>query len=176
MATFENELQLTGTETRQDIFATVEKYLGSLGLAVANVDSQRPWGGFFVIDETETSDFIGHYFPDLPQSTIEKGGKLSPKILLVEPGKRLSWQYHDRREELWKILSGPVGVITSSDDQQGPVTELAAGETIQFGTGVRHRLVGLDSWGVIAEIWQHTDPNNPSNEDDIVRVEDDFGR
>lgn len=31
-------------------------------------------------------------------------------------------------------------------------------------------------WGVVAEIWQHTDKDNPSNEDDIVRVQDDFGR
>jgi len=37
-------------------------------------------------------------------------------------------------------------------------------------------LVGLDADAIIAEIWQHTDAANPSNEDDIVRVQDDFGR
>jgi mannose-6-phosphate isomerase len=42
--------------------------------------------------------------------------------------------------------------------------------------GERHRLVGLEDWGVIAEIWQHTDASNPSDESDIVRVQDDFGR
>ncbi|MCU0327251.1 MAG: phosphoheptose isomerase, partial [Spirosomaceae bacterium] len=40
----------------------------------------------------------------------------------------------------------------------------------------RHRLVGVNEWGIIAEIWQHTDPKNPSDENDIVRVQDDFGR
>ena len=40
----------------------------------------------------------------------------------------------------------------------------------------RHRLIGLDGWGIVAEIWRHTDAENPSDEDDIVRVQDDFGR
>jgi mannose-6-phosphate isomerase len=170
------ELQITGVETKQELFATVERYLGDLSLGIAQVDSERPWGGFFVIDEAQTANFVSYYFPELPQRDIEKGGKLSPKILLVEPQRRLSWQYHDRREELWKVVSGPVGVITSASDEQGSVRSLQADETIQFGTKTRHRLIGLDSWGVVAEIWQHTDQSNPSDEQDIVRVEDDFGR
>jgi hypothetical protein len=36
--------------------------------------------------------------------------------------------------------------------------------------------VGLNEWGVLAEIWQHINPAHPSDEDDIVRVQDDFGR
>jgi hypothetical protein len=47
---------------------------------------------------------------------------------------------------------------------------------ITLAQGERHRLVGLDVQGVIAEIWQHTDANHPSDEDDIIRVQDDFGR
>ena len=38
------------------------------------------------------------------------------------------------------------------------------------------RLIGLDEFAVIAEIWQHTDASHPSDEYDIVRVQDDFGR
>ena len=170
------EFRILGTETKSEILKLVIQYLDTLGLAVSSVDSERPWGGFFVIDETQTTDFIRAYFPDLPLGDIEKGGRLSPKILIVEPGKRLSWQYHNRREELWKVISGPVGVITSDTDTQSPVAPISSGDTIQFGTQVRHRLVGLETWGVIAEIWQHTDPTNPSNEDDIIRVADDFGR
>jgi hypothetical protein len=41
---------------------------------------------------------------------------------------------------------------------------------------MRHRLVGLGDWGVLAEIWQHTDLQNPSDEEDIVRLQDDYGR
>ena len=40
----------------------------------------------------------------------------------------------------------------------------------------RHRLVGLSDIGVVAEIWIHTDVNNPSDEQDIVRLQDDYSR
>ncbi len=53
---------------------------------------------------------------------------------------------------------------------------LHTGDTITLQQGERHRLVGSDGWGIIAEIWQHTDAANPSDENDIVRVQDDFGR
>ncbi|MFN5440657.1 MAG: phosphoheptose isomerase, partial [Flavobacteriia bacterium] len=96
------------------------------------------------------------------------GGKLSPKLLVVAAGQRLSWQYHNRRAEIWKVVQGTVGIVRSDDDTEGQTIKLAQGE--------RHRLVGLDADAIIAEIWQHTDASNPSNEDDIVRVQDDFGR
>jgi hypothetical protein len=50
-----------------------------------------------------------------------------------------------------------------------------SGAQIKLNQGVRHRLVGLDDYGVVAEIWQHTDAV-PSDEEDIIRVQDDFGR
>lgn len=49
-------------------------------------------------------------------------------------------------------------------------------KTVQTQQRQRHRLVGLETWGVIAEIWMHSDPDAPSDENDIVRLEDDFGR
>lgn len=171
-----SELIIKPGDNKEAVFTAVGDYLGSLSLRSVNIDSQRPWGGFFVLDEAQTSEFINTYFPDLSNDDITRGGKLSPKILIVEPNKRLSWQYHDRREELWKIINGPVGVITSLDDTQSEVRDIQMGEIIQFGTQVRHRLVGLDNWGVVAEIWQHTDPQNPSDESDIIRLQDDFGR
>lgn len=171
-----SELIIEHSANKELVFDAVSKYLGSLSIDVTSIDNQRPWGGFFVINEAQTQDFIKTYFPELPDKDIAKGGKLSPKILVVEPGKRLSWQYHHRREELWKVVAGPIGVITSPDDDQGNIQAVPLGETVQFGTEVRHRLIGLHNWGVVAEIWQHTDPENPSDESDIVRVQDDFGR
>ena len=50
-----------------------------------------------------------------------------------------------------------------------------AGSQLKLNQGVRHRLVGLDDYAVVAEIWQHTD-KVPSDEEDIIRVQDDFGR
>lgn len=171
------ELLLPATDTKEKVFAKVESYLGNLGLRSITTDQERPWGGFFVIDEEQTQLFIDTYFPGYTQDQISQyGSKLSPKILLVEPRKRLSWQYHDRRAELWKTVAGPTGFIEGPTDDQGEVKILPVGETVQHDALVRHRLIGLDNWGVVAEIWQHTDPKNPSDEDDIVRVEDDFGR
>jgi mannose-6-phosphate isomerase len=170
------ELILLPTDTKQTVFTTVANYLRQLHLGTTSVDADRPWGGFFVINELQTADFIQKYFPNLPEEQIAKGGKLSPKILVVEAGKRLSWQYHDRREELWRVVSGPVGIVTSPDDNEGPVQTLESDQVLQFGTHIRHRLLGLENWGIVAEIWQHTDASNPSNEADIVRVTDDFGR
>ncbi len=50
------------------------------------------------------------------------------------------------------------------------------GDVITLKKGERHRLIGLDTWGVVAEFWQHTDAMSPSNEDDIVRLQDDYAR
>ena len=50
------------------------------------------------------------------------------------------------------------------------------GEVIYFDNKERHRLVGLNKIGVVAEIWIHTDLNNPSDENDIVRISDDYKR
>jgi hypothetical protein len=66
--------------------------------------------------------------------------------------------------------------MTSDTDEQQSVETYEAGQSVRLKQGERHRLVGLDDWGILAEIWQHTDPDNPSDEDDIVRVQDDFGR
>lgn len=171
------ELTLPNTENKEEVFASVKQYLGNLGLRAVSIDQARPWGGFFVIDEAQTTEFINVYFPDYPKEQISQyGSKLSPKLLVVEPHKRLSWQYHDRRAELWKTVAGPTGFIEGLTDEQGEVKTLPVGETVQHDAQVRHRLIGLDNWGVVAEIWQHTDPQNPSNEEDIVRIEDDFGR
>ena len=49
-------------------------------------------------------------------------------------------------------------------------------DLIQLNEQERHRLVGLSNIGVVAEIWIHTDINNPSDEQDIVRLQDDYSR
>lgn len=95
---------------------------------------------------------------------------------MVAPHKRLSWQYHHRRAEIWRCIDGEVAVATSVTDQEDQKHVLKVGDKIKLAQGQRHRLVGLDGWGIVAEIWQHTDAANPSDEDDIIRLQDDFGR
>ena len=161
---------------RTEVFNKIEKEVERLGFRIDKQDRSRPWGGFLVLDESQASLFIETYFPHLSLADFAGYEKLSPKILLVAPNKRLSWQYHFRRAEIWKVVGGTAGVVISDTDEQTEVKKLALGDIINLQQGERHRLVGLDEWGIIAEIWQHTDPENPSNEDDIVRVQDDFGR
>ncbi|RZK33541.1 MAG: phosphoheptose isomerase [Hymenobacter sp.] len=161
---------------KQAHFAEVAATLAAQGFVVAHHDHTRPWGGFFVIDESQAQQFADQYFDGRSVEELRISGKLSPKMLLVAPQQRLSWQYHFRRAEIWKVVQGPVGVATSPTDAEGEVKSYAPGALIVLKQGERHRLVGLDGWGVIAEIWQHTHESQPSDEDDIVRVQDDFGR
>ena len=69
-----------------------------------------------------------------------------------------------------------MGIVRSTTDEEGEMLRLEVGETIVLEKGERHRLMGLENWGVVAEFWQHTDPCYPSDEDDIVRVQDDYSR
>ena len=64
----------------------------------------------------------------------------------------------------------------SPTDEEGELVVYQVGETIKLAQGERHRLIGLDKQAIIAEIWQHTDAAQPSDENDIIRVQDDFGR
>jgi len=161
---------------KEDILNNVEEQITANGFTITDKDHNRPWGGFFVIDEIQAADFAKTYFKDVSIDDLKISGKLSPKILVVQPGTRLSWQYHHRRAEIWRVLTGPVGVIRSDTDEEGPLETFTKGESIRLKQGERHRLIGLNDWGVLAEIWQHTDTGNPSDEGDIVRVQDDFGR
>jgi mannose-6-phosphate isomerase-like protein (cupin superfamily) len=169
-------LNFAAETPKEQIFEKISEYLQERELKVASQDSSRPWGGFFVLEEEEARKFIAVYFPDLTQEELSISGKLSPKILVVAPEKRLSWQYHHRRAEIWKLIGGVAGIVISDTDEEKEKTELKIGDIIQLKQGERHRLLGLNGWGVVAEIWRHTDAENPSDEDDIVRVQDDFGR
>lgn len=169
-------LNITPDLDKDAVFDIVAKAIQLLDIKVVTQDKSRPWGGYFVIDESQADDFAQVFFPNLKLENIQITNKLSPKILVVAPNKRLSWQYHNRRAEIWKVIGGTVGVKTSLTDDEGALQELSSKAFIQMDKGERHRLIGLDSWGLVAEIWQHTDINNPSNEDDIIRLQDDFGR
>lgn len=158
------------------IFVQIEKEIRAKGLKIASFDFERPWGGFFVIDEEQAQEFANVYFEGFNVDKLRVAGKLSPKILLVKPGARLSWQYHLRRAETWKVIDGPVGIIRSLNDTEGELINYQNGEIIVLKQGERHRLIGLNNWGVVAEFWQHTDITNPSDEEDIVRVQDDYAR
>lgn len=157
-------------------FLEIKSHIEKLGFTIDSYDFDRPWGGFLVIDESQAQAFADQFFSGLDVNSLRISGKLSPKILIVEPGVRLSWQYHHRRAEIWRVYKGVAGIVRSSNDAQGEVETLNTGDQVRLQQGERHRLVGLEERALVAEIWQHTDANNPSDENDIVRVSDDFGR
>ena len=157
-------------------FIKVKKHIESFGYKIMDYDFERPWGGFLVINEAQSQKFANQFFDGIPIDSLKISGKLSPKILIVNPKARLSWQYHHRRAEIWRVYRGTVGIIRSNDNDQKPILTLNEGDQVRLNQGERHRLIGLQKQAIVAEIWQHTDPNNPSNEEDIVRLQDDFGR
>jgi len=159
----------------QVFYNTVQSQLELLGFSVVAKDFSRPWGGFLVIDENQSQAFGNSFFNGLDIQDLRIDGKLSPKILMVNPKSRLSWQYHRRRAEIWQVYKGTVGIVRSDDDAEGPLVKLNEGDQVKLAQGERHRLIGLDDFGIVAEIWQHTE-EVPSDEEDIVRVQDDFKR
>lgn len=162
--------------TIHSIAAIWRSFLAEKRLRIVQEDLSRPWGGFFVVDNLQAKEFAAIFFPEESWEELGKFDVLSPKILLVAPHQRLSWQYHFRRSEIWKCISEVVQVTTSNDDTERHTRSLFKGDVIQLRQGERHRLIGADQWGVVAEIWKHTDSLHPSDEDDIVRVQDDFSR
>ena len=158
------------------MFQEIKKEIESFGFSVASHNFEKPWGGFLVIDEKQAQDFSNKFFEGIDLNTLKIGGKLSPKILIVKSNARLSWQYHNRRAEVWQVYKGTAGIIRSDSDVENEMKVYNEGDQIVLQQGERHRLIGLDDFCVVAEIWQHTDANHPSDEEDIIRVQDDFGR
>ena len=74
------------------MYQEVKKEIKSFGFNVVFYDFDRTWGGFLVIDESQAQDFSNKFFKGIDVNTLKIGGRLSPKILIVKPNTRLSWQ------------------------------------------------------------------------------------
>ena len=107
----------------------------------------RPWGSWHVID-------------------VEDGFKV--KRIHVSPGSRLSLQTHEHRSEHWVVIQG---VATATVD--GVEAEVAAGESIDVPLGAQHRLA---NGGEVELIVVEVQLGGYTGEDDICRLEDDYGR
>ena len=108
---------------------------------------ERPWGRYYVIhDETEY--------------------KL--KRIEVDPGGRLSYQFHYKRSEAWTIVEG-VGTITLD----GTTKDYKPGQTILIPQGAKHRIQNTTNAKVI---FIEVQTGSYFGEDDIVRIEDDYNR
>jgi mannose-6-phosphate isomerase len=114
---------------------------------VADIDSVRPWGRYDVLSTS-----------DLHQV----------KNIFVLPGKRLSYQRHEKRAEHWLIISGVARVTLD-----GKTLELTAGDSVDIEIGVAHR---IENVGTTELIFTEIQTGTYFGEDDIERLEDDFGR
>ena len=158
------------------LFDNVEDLLKQNKLSYSSKDLNKPWGGFYKINENLSRDFLHIFFDSSFSEKLDFKSKLSPKILIVKPKMRLSWQYHHRRSEIWSVIKGDILVSRSENDNEGDHIKLKAKDQIEIGNKIRHRIVGTNNFALVAEIWIHTDNINPSNENDIVRLQDDFNR
>src|SRR4249920_2133080 len=88
--------------TKQQVIDAVSADLERMGFKIVDSDVEKPWGAFFRVADDQIDMFVARYFDgvDLPKSAVH--GNRSPKILIVAPGQRLSWQYHHRRGEVWR--------------------------------------------------------------------------
>ena len=108
---------------------------------------ERPWGRYFVLQD-ETNYKI--------------------KRIEVEPGQRLSYQYHNKRSEIWIIIEG--SAIVTIDDKS---KEYNAGESVVIPIKAKHRVENKNnSLLVFIEVQTGT----YFGEDDIIRLSDDYGR
>jgi mannose-6-phosphate isomerase len=90
------------------------------------------------------------------------------KILTIETGKRLSLQYHERKDEWIHVLDGLLLLTLESDDGSLADRQLAAGEGAHVPTGRVHRYEAIETCRVF-------EVSTPELED-VVRIQDDFGR
>jgi len=108
---------------------------------------QRPWGTYTVLEE-------------------DRGFKV--KRIEVLPGKRLSYQKHSQRAEHWFVVEGTAKVTL--DDEEILVR---AGESIDIAIGAAHR---VENPGDENLVFIEVQRGNYLGEDDIIRLQDDFGR
>jgi mannose-6-phosphate isomerase len=115
---------------------------------VTGEHDERPWGSYTVLDDSAPDHKV--------------------KRIVVKPGKRLSYQRHARRAEHWFVVHGEGRVTIEGQDRR-----VGAGDSVEVPTGAAHRIESTGHDDLVFVEVQHGDY---FGEDDIVRLEDDFGR
>ena len=121
--------------------------MAEAGMDASAKFDRRPWGTFTVLDE---------------------GENFKVKRIEVLPGKRLSYQKHAQRAEHWFVVQGTAKVTL--DDRE---INVSAGEAIDIAVGAAHR---VENRAEELLIFIEVQRGSYLGEDDIVRLQDDFGR
>lgn len=117
------------------------------GGVTTSTSEERPWGSFEILEEAPTHKV---------------------KRIEVTPGRRLSYQRHRHRAEHWFVVSG-VGKVTLDGEEFG----VSTGDTVDVAFGAAHRIENVGAGALVFIEVQHGDS---FAEDDIERLQDDFGR
>jgi mannose-6-phosphate isomerase-like protein (cupin superfamily) len=165
--------------SRAELAAEVVNIMTAAGYSFAEIETGKPWGEYFTVSTSQAKKFIADFFGGDADIAMNETSNLeepfTPKLLLYFPGKRNSWQYHERRGETWRFLTKGA-YFRSMDDNIGKRVIAEAGNLVSIAPRERHRIIGAeDGLTFVAEIWKHS-RGKPSREDDIVRLEDDFAR
>lgn len=108
---------------------------------------RRPWGSYTVLEEAPT---------------------FKVKRIEVLPGKRLSYQKHSQRAEHWFVVEGTAKVTLDGNE-----ITIGTGESIDIPVGAAHR---VENPGDKDLIFIEVQRGSYLGEDDIVRLQDDYGR
>ena len=108
---------------------------------------RRPWGSYEVLEAAET---------------------YKVKRIEVLPGQRLSYQKHEKRAEHWVIVAGEALVTLEGEERP-----LCPGQSIDIPRGAAHR---MKNPGKSLLTFIEIQSGDSFEEEDIVRLEDDFGR
>ena len=107
----------------------------------------RPWGTWMVLDE---------------------GDGFKVKRITVNSMQRLSYQTHEHRAELWAVVSGKATCVID-----GQTVIIGPGQSVDIAIGQAHRITNMDEETLVlieVQMGAYT------GEDDIIRLEDDYGR
>lgn len=112
-----------------------------------NLIEQRPWGGFIILEEQ-------------PSHKVKR--------IWVNPGHRLSYQKHSFRSEHWIVVTGEAKVTIDGKDYN-----LKTGDSIDIPIGTAHRIENI--CGEVLNFIE-IQRGEKFSEDDVIRIEDDYGR
>lgn len=126
---------------------TLRRDKNTAGLTEIHRTAYRPWGGY---------------------SSVLNGERFQVKRLFVKPGKKLSLQKHHHRAEHWVVVRGIAEVTVD-----GTITTLCENQSIYLPLGCTHRLANP---GKIELELIEVQTGSYLGEDDIIRIEDEFGR
>lgn len=109
---------------------------------------EKPWG--FELIWAETDRYVG-------------------KIISIQPGHRLSLQYHEVKDEAILVNSGTLRLHLEDDQGIVQIQDMTPGEHSLIPVGRKHRFEALDAQVELVEV-------STPELDDVIRLEDDYSR